>query len=84
MTPGINALSIETQAEILKAVVTFTDFNPDNDPYGEHDFLSVEIEGQKIFAKIDYYDLAREYGSSDPTDPAVTTRVLTILLASEY
>ena len=84
MTPGINALSIKTQAEILKAVVTFTDFNPDNDPYGEHDFLSVEVDGLKVFAKHDSYDLAMEYGSPDPTNPAVTVRVLTIMLASEY
>lgn len=84
MTPGISALPIETQAEILKAIVTFDDFNSDNDPFGEHDFLSVEVEGHKVFAKQDYYDSAMEYGSPDPTDPEVTTRVLTIMLASEY
>ena len=83
-TPGINALCIDTQAEILKAIVTFSDFNPDNDPYGEHDFLCVEVDGQKVFAKHDSYDLAMEYGSPDPTNPAVTVRVLTIMLASEY
>lgn len=62
----------------------FDAFSPDNDPYGEHDFGAVEIAGQRVFCKIDYYDTALEYGSPDPSDPAVTTRVLTVMLASEY
>ena len=33
---------------------------------------------------IDAYDRNLEYGSPDPTDPAVTTRVMTVLLMSEY
>jgi Protein of unknown function (DUF3768) len=55
-----------------------------NDPHGEHDFGHFEIAGQKFFWKIDYYDAAMEFGSEDPADPTKTTRVLTIMLASEY
>ncbi|MEQ1708542.1 MAG: DUF3768 domain-containing protein [Terricaulis sp.] len=34
--------------------------------------------------EIDCYNKSLRYGSDDPADPAVTTRVLTIMLASEY
>jgi hypothetical protein len=31
-----------------------------------------------------YFDADLQYGSDDPADPAVTTRVLTILLPEDY
>ncbi|MCP5386899.1 MAG: DUF3768 domain-containing protein [Novosphingobium sp.] len=31
-----------------------------------------------------YYDPSLTYGSDDPADPAQTTRVLTVMLTSEY
>jgi len=65
-------------------VIAFDDFNADNDPHREHDFGSFELEGEKLFWKIDYYDLAGEFGSEDPTDPKETLRVLTVMLAEEY
>jgi len=37
-----------------------------------------------VFWKIDAYDSELRFGSDDPADPAVTRRVLTIMLASEY
>ena len=43
-----------------------------------------KIEPVKYFWKIDYYDANLEYGSDDPANDAVTTRVLTIMEASEY
>ena len=68
--------------EIFLAVRDYTDFNEDNDPYGEHDFGSFELGSTKYFWKIDYYteDLS---GGCDPLDPECR-RVLTILLAEEY
>ena len=59
-------------------------FTPANDPHGEHNFGTVAWLGAKIFWKIDYYDVDMQYGSPDPSDPAVTTRVMTIMLANEY
>lgn len=84
VTHGIDALSPEDQSAIREKVEKFNDFNPDNDPHREHDFGAFEHNGQKIFWKIDYYDKAMEFGSEDPADPSKTTRVLTIMLASEY
>jgi hypothetical protein len=84
MTDGINALPDATKAQVLSAVRQFSDFNPDNDPHGEHDCALFDVEGERCMFKIDYYDKALEYGSEDPADPNATTRVLTIMLASEY
>jgi Protein of unknown function (DUF3768) len=89
MTSGIRALDLRAQLDIAERVIAFDTFTADNDPYGEHDFGSLDYEGQRIFWKIDYYDRASfgtgcDMGSDDPADPAKTLRVLTIMLASEY
>ncbi len=84
LTKGVNALGYETVLEVAEAVKSFDAFTEHNDPHGERDFGSVEVQGEKIFWKIDPYDLSKQYGSPDPSDPAVTHRVLTIMLASEY
>jgi hypothetical protein len=84
VTAGIAALSREAQAAILAQVRDFDAFTPENDPYGEHDFGSFVFGGHTIFWKIDYYDKKLEMGSPNPADPAVTRRVLTVLLSEEY
>jgi hypothetical protein len=55
-----------------------------NPNHGEHDFGAVDEAGVRYFWKIEYYDRATEFGSPDPADPAVSTRVLTIMRADEY
>ncbi len=84
LTAGVHDLGGAFVAEAVAAVVAHDDFDADNDPYGERDFGTVRVRGQRLFWKIDYYDLALERGSPDPADPAVTRRVLTLMLASEY
>jgi hypothetical protein len=84
ITPGIEAIPLPRRSSILEKVRAFTAFTPDNDPHGEHDCAMLDAEGERILFKIDCYDRAMEAHSPDPTDPAVTTRVLTIMLASEY
>ena len=54
---------------MLLAVQSFSNFTKDNDPHGEHDFGSFEIEGETYFFKIDYYALDMQAGSEDPADP---------------
>lgn len=83
-TVGVRALSDEAAALAVEHVRRFDAFTSDNDPYGEHDFGGFELVGEKLFWKIDYYDRQLKAGSPDPSDPAVTARVLTIMLASEY
>jgi hypothetical protein len=83
-TCGVNELSEDITARLFRAVSEFDKFNWRNDPHGEHDFGKVVIDGQKFFWKIDYYNNTMDAGSEDPANPDVTTRVLTIMLASEY
>ena len=84
ITAGVEAMPSDQRRSLLQKVRAFGAFTEDNDPHGEHDFGSVDEGGVRCFWKIDYYDRATEMGSPDPADPAVTTRVLTIMRADEY
>jgi Protein of unknown function (DUF3768) len=84
ITAGVAALGAEAVARIVKTIAAYDDFCHANDPHEEHDFGSFEVDGQTIFFKIDYYDKALAFHSPDPTDPSVTERVITIMLAEEY
>jgi Protein of unknown function (DUF3768) len=84
ITPGIAALGQEAVDRIVKTIGVFDDFCHANDPHEEHDFGSFDVDGQTISFKIDYYDKDLIYHSPDPSDPAVTKRVITIMLAEEY
>lgn len=96
-TEGIRALPAADQSRLRELVETFDAFTPDNDPYGERDFGAIwqGLDGDwsasrpvdvavTVFWKIDAYDRDLRFGSENPADPAVTRRVLTIMLASEY
>lgn len=81
---GVSSLPHDVRAMACIKTTSFEAFSEDNDPYGEHDFGSFEVEGNRFFFKIDYYDSKLESGSEDPTDPEKTKRVLTLMLAEEY
>ena len=80
----IAELPLDLKAQAILAVQNFGAFDADNDPHQEHDFGSFELAGEKYFFKLDYYSLDMSGGSEDPADPDVTSRVLTIMHASEY
>ncbi|KPF92517.1 hypothetical protein IP81_06510 [Novosphingobium sp. AAP83] len=82
MTQGVADLG--NVGEVFEKVCSYTDFNERNDPYGEHDFGSFEFAGQLVFWKFDYFDVDLLMHSPDASDPAVTCRVLTVMLAEEY
>lgn len=84
VTRGVDALGFMTANAILQAVRQFDDFSTANDPFDEHDFGALTCLGHRVFWKIDCYDLKFEFASADASDPHVTTRVITIMLASEY
>ena len=84
ITPGVASLDPVIYGRLLQALHQFSAFDQDNDPHGEHDCALIEDGEHALMFKIDYYDTALEYHSPNPADPAVTERVITIMLANEY
>jgi len=100
VTTGFLALPDADRFAALAAISRFSQFDGDNDPYGEHDFGAVyglasgtwtqdrpkdELTiAQTVFWKVDCYDNDLMFGSEAPWDETRTKRVLTIMLASEY
>lgn len=82
VTSGIQEKGSEFVMTAVRAVREFNDFS--NDPWGEHDVGAIELEGEKVYFKIDYYDMSLQCGSENPANEGCTHRVLTIMLASEY
>ena len=99
-TVGFRSLPTLDQSRIRELVETYDAFDEDSDPHGERDFGCVyqladgrwtterprvrDDEGERVFWKLDYYDRDLQFGSEDAANPAITRRVLTIMLAAEY
>lgn len=100
VTAGFHALPDADRFAALAAIVSFSKFDGNNDPCGEHDFGAVyrlpsggwtqdrpnddNAIAETVFWKVDYYDSTLTYGSEEPWDDRQTKRVLTIMLAGEY
>jgi hypothetical protein len=75
VTRGLDTLGTAAVCQVLAAVAAFVNFT---------DCAVLTVTGRRIIFKIDYYDLALQYHSPDASDPAVTQRVMTVMLAEEY
>jgi hypothetical protein len=84
LSVGVSDLGATLSAAALAAARAFSAFTADNDLEGEHDFGAFRIDEHRLVWKIDYYDPTLRYGSRDPSDPAETKRVLTVMLEEEY
>ncbi len=84
LTEGLKAHAGKQLPVLLLRIRRHDSFDSRSDPYGEHDFGVLEWDGETVIWKIDYYDSDLLGGSPDPSEAAVTTRVLTIMLAREY
>src|SRR5450755_3818201 len=71
-------------ARIVKTIEVYDDFCHANDHHEEHDFGAFDADGKRVFFKIDYFDSSLTVHSPDPSNPKITRRVITIMLAEEY
>ena len=99
-TVGFRSLPDADQSQVRELIETYDAFDRDNDPHGERDFGTIyqlgdgrwtterprvrDDERERVFWKFDYYDRDLQFGSDDAANPAITRRVLTIMLADEY
>ena len=99
-TVGFRSLPDADQSQVRELIETYDAFDEDSDPHGERDFGTIyqlgdgrwtterpsahDDERERVFWKLDYYDRDLRFASEDAADPAVTRRVLTIMLADEY
>ena len=99
-TVGFRSLPEADQSQVREFIETYDAFDEDSDPHGERDFGTIyqlgdgrwtterprvrDDERERVFWKFDYYDRDLQFGSDDAANPAITRRVLTIMLADEY
>ena len=93
LTASVSAAwPLSDQKELLLTILTTPEasFTKDNDPYYERDMVVTSFQGRKLWGKIDYYSRKANgqedmnWGSSDPSDPKKTTRVMTIMFPEDY
>jgi Protein of unknown function (DUF3768) len=84
MTASVAALPEMVKASALVMLSEFNNFTRENDPHGEHDFLTFEHCNRTFFWKCDYYNANMDGESEDPADSEKTIRVGTLMLAEDY
>ena len=100
VTVGFRSLPEADQSRVRELIETYDAFDEDGDPHGERDFGAIyqlacgrwtterpkvrEDERERVFWKLDYYDRQMQFASDHAANPAITRRVLTIMLSDEY
>ena len=100
VTVGFRSLPDADQSRVRELIETYDAFDEDSDPHGERDFGAVyqladgrwtterprarDDERERVLWKLDYYDRDLRIASEDAADPAVTRRVVIIMLSDEY
>jgi hypothetical protein len=77
-------MSTRAVQRLVQTIATFDDFCTVNDPRREHDFGEFEFDRTPVTFEIDCYDKNPNFHTQDPADPAVTERMITLMLAEEY
>lgn len=67
LSAGVYELPDMVKAAAIRKVVSYDDFNEDNDPHGEHDFGKFELCNRRFFWKIDYFDERPQTAALLPT-----------------
>src|SRR6516162_10192299 len=62
LTPGLIEKGADFIAKVTAAVRDFDAFDNNNDPWQEHDCAVLDVDGEPVMFKIDYYDENMEYG----------------------
>ena len=78
------AYAPERLAALRDVPALFKDWDSGNDPYGEHDFGALELFGERLFFKIDYYQPENDTLAPVPSNIDLCRRVLTVMRADEY
>lgn len=81
---GVHDLGAKAVADIRKDIASITSFSKEDDPDGMHDFGSVSHNGRLIYWMIEHYDKDIANEAEDPSDADETTRVMSIILSTEY
>jgi hypothetical protein len=84
ITPGIAAMGAEAVERLVKTIAIYDDFCSATDPHEEQDFGCFRFDEVDVIFKIDYFNQRLGFSSPGPADPALTERVITLMLASEY
>lgn len=81
---GVHELGAKAVVDIRKDIASITSFTSEDDPEGMRDFGSISHNGRLIYWMIEHYDKDISNEADDPSNPEETTRVMSIILSTEY